>query len=244
MNNLKNTWRLLIAIPTFTLLSGIAMAQDSVYHVSRSMATIPVDGKWDKPQWNEVAEVALTNYMGEVPPFKPVTHAKMQYDADNLYLIFRVQDRYVSSLVREPNGPVSRDACVEFFFSPDVQHPLHYFNLEINAGGTVLMRYNGAERKPFTDEDIAAFEVAHSLPKVVDPPINDPVTWTIECRIPLRVLEKYGTVTPPGAGIAWRANFYKTASKSTNPHYITWSPVQNDVPNFHLPAYFGQLIFK
>lgn len=244
MNKLKKKWRSLIAIPTLTLIAAIAVAQDSVYHVNRSATTIPIDGKWDKPQWKNVAEVALTNYMGEIPAFKPIPHAKMQYDAENLYLIFRVQDRYVSSLVQEVNGPVSRDACVEFFFSPDIRHPLHYFNLEINAGGTPLMRYNGEERKPFTAEDIAEFEIAHSLPSVVDPPITDSVTWTIECRIPLRILEKYGVVTPPQSGITWRANFYKTASKSTNPHYITWSPVRHEVPNFHLPAYFGKLIFN
>lgn len=221
----------------------VAMAQDSVYYVKKATGTIPINGIWDKDHWSDTKEVTLTNYMGEIPKFSPVTHAKMQYDRENLYLIFRVQDQYVSSLVQDYNGPVSRDACVEFFFSPDIQHPLHYFNLEINAGGTPLMRYNGEERKPFTNEDIATIEIAHSLPKVVDPPIDDPVTWTIECRIPLKVLKRYGVVTPPQAGVAWRANFYKIASSSSNPHYITWSPVQHEVPNFHLPAYFGHLFF-
>lgn len=242
MARLKNRWSIWFVGILFASVTR-AMAQDSVYHVKKAAEAISIDGIWDKEQWHDAKEVILTNYMGEIPEFRPVTHAKMQYDSENLYLIFRVQDRYVSSLVQNYNGPVSRDACVEFFFSPDILQPLYYFNLEINAGGTPLMRYNGEERKPFTDEDIATIEIAHSLPKVVDPPINDPVIWTIECRIPLKVLERYGTVTSPQAGVAWRANFYKTASRSSNPHYITWSPVRHDVPNFHLPAYFGHLSF-
>lgn len=243
MKMLRNSWKKALAVAGLTAILAPVMAQEAVYHVDRVTTGVPIDGKWDKPQWKDADEVILTHYMGEIPPFKPIARAKMLYDDANLYLIFHVQDRYVSSVVEDYNGPVSRDACVEFFFSPDTQKPMHYFNLEINAGGTPLMRYNGEERKPFTNEDIAAFEIAHSLPKVVDPPINDSVTWTIECRIPLRILEKYGVVTLPEAGVTWRANFYKTASRSTNPHYITWSLVQNEKPNFHLPVYFGQLVF-
>ena len=232
------------AVVSVATMATPAAAQQATYHVVRAANTPSVDGVWDKPEWAGVSEVELTHYMGDVPPFRPVVHAKMQYDDTDLYLIFRVHDRYVSSLVETNNGFVSSDACVEFFFAPDVQQPLNYINMEINAGGTPLIRYNGAERKRFTDEDIAAFDIAHSLPKVVDPPINDSVTWTIECRIPLAVIGKYGVVTPPGRGVAWRANFYKTASKSTNPHYITWSPMEYERPNFHLPAQFGRLVFN
>jgi hypothetical protein len=82
------------------------------------------------------------------------------------------------------------------------------------------------------------------LPKVVDPEIKDSITWTIEYRIPLSMLEKFSEVTRPKPGVVWKANFYKTASQSSNPHYITWSVVDNPVPNFHLPQFFGTLEFK
>lgn len=244
MKMLRNSWQMVLTVIVLAIMWRPAAAQEAVYYVNRTAVPIPVDGQWEKSQWAHANEVSLTHYMGEIPPFKPIAKAKMMYDAENLYFIFRVHDRYVSSLVKDYNGPVSGDACVEFFFSPDTQYPLRYFNLEINAGGTPLMRYNGETRKPFTDADMDELEIAHSLPAVIDPPINDSVTWTIECRIPLSALARYGVVTKPQPGVSWRANFYKTASKSTNPHYITWSPVQHEVPNFHLPAYFGQLVFN
>ncbi len=220
------------------------IAQTSVYRVAKSTERFPVDGKWDKRQWQQVDSVFINNYMGELPKFKPVAHAKLQYDEAYLYLIFRVHDCYVSSVVQHYNGPVSGDACVEFFFSPDISFPLRYFNLEINAGGTPLMRYNAdGQKTPFSTADLQAIEIAHSLPRVVDPAIAEPVTWTIECKIPLQVLEKYGGIALPRSGVEWRANFYKTASKSTNPHWITWVPVEHEVPNFHLPEFFGVLAF-
>lgn len=185
--------------------------------------------------------------MGDEPHFQPITEAKACYDTANVYVIFQVHDKYVKSTVTEINGHVSGDSCVEFFFSPDADHPERYFNLEVNAGGIPLMFF---VTTPWTEfvrlpaDAIKEIEIAHSLPAVVDPEISDEVTWTIEYRIPLKMLKRFTKVTAPDAGVAWRANFYKTGSKTSNPHYYTWSPVENAVPNFHLPAYFGRIVFK
>jgi hypothetical protein len=51
-------------------------------------------------------------------------------------------------------------------------------------------------------------------------------------------------VTVPGTDVNWRANFFKIAVKTSNPHNISWSAVKSDIPDFHLPAYFGNLIFR
>ena len=71
-----------------------------------------------------------------------------------------------------------------------------------------------------------------------------PTTWTLEYRIPIAMLEDYCNVTAPAPGVTWRANFFKCAGWTTQPHWLTWSPVpQNRKPNFHLPACFGTLEF-
>jgi hypothetical protein len=208
---------------------------------------IPVDGDWDKPVWEKVKPVTIENRMGAEPRFRPITEAKVLYDATNVYVIFRVHDKFVKSTVTSYNGHVSGDSCVEFFFSPNSAEPGHYFNLEVNAGGTPLIFFITNPRKSFTklpDELISKIEIAHSLPAVVDPEITEEVMWTIECRIPLEILKQFTDVTMPRPGVTWRANFYKTGSDTSNPHYYTWSPVSNPEPNFHLPAYFGTLIFN
>jgi hypothetical protein len=171
----------------------------------------------------------------------------MIYDADNVYVIFRVKDQFVKSIVTEYNGNVSGDSCVEFFFSPDSAEPLKYFNLEINAGGTPLIFYVTKALTEFVKlqaPDIKQIEIAHSLPSVVDPQIAEPVTWTIEYRIPLSMLKKFSNVTNPAPGVIWKANFYKTGSRTSNPNYITWNFVDNPRPNFHLPQFFGVLKFQ
>jgi len=208
---------------------------------------MPIDGLWDKPEWNNVPTLSIKNRMGDEPRFQPLTEAKVKYDAANLYVIFRVRDKFVKSVVTQYNGNVSGDSCVEFFFSPDVNEPLQYFNLEVNAGGTPLIFFIENPWSKYIrlpDEAIAQIEIAHSLPAVVDPEIKEDVTWTVEYRIPLEMLRKFSRITTPAKGVTWRANFYKTGSETSNPHYYTWAPVVNPVPNFHLPEYFGKITFN
>lgn len=222
-------------------------ASNKEYLVAKLKKPLKIDANWDKAQWKKIETIKIENYMGTVSAFKPTVEAKMMYDAENVYLIFRVQDKFVKSTVTNINGCVSCDSCVEFFFSPDKDEPLKYFNIEINAGGTPLLQYATQPRKKYLaleNDEIKQIEIAHSLPAVVDPEIAEPVTWTIEYRLPLSVLRKYSKVTNPAPGVIWKANFYKTGSRTSNPNYITWNFVDNPKPDFHLPQFFGVIKFQ
>ncbi len=223
------------------------MKDRTIYDISRSPNSLRINADWNKHQWQKIKPILVGNFMGSKPCFFPHVHSKMMYDNENLYIIFCVQDRYVRCITNEINGPVWEDACVEFFFSPDISFPERYFNLEVNCGGTPLMHYNiipNMKIIPLEVKDIKMVEIAHSMPRLIDPEITEPVTWTVEYRIPVRMLEKYSRVIYPEPGISWKANFYKIAENSSNPHYLTWSEVQNPTPDFHLPQYFGVINFK
>jgi hypothetical protein len=212
-----------------------------VYNVYRAEGPVSPSDKWNMSEWRKVRAIKIANHMGVLPPFVPTTEVKMLYDDANIYLLFKVEDRFVQVLATEINGPVWRDSAVEFFFAPNPAAPADYFNLEINAGGTPLLGHKGG--KPSV-VDIQRIEIAHTLPKVVSPEITEPITWTIYARIPLDMISKYVHVAKPSPGVSWRANFYKIADKESNRHFLSWSEVKNDKPNFHLPEFFGILNFK
>lgn len=223
------------------------MKNDYIHEVPKINAPIKVDAKWGKDPWKNIPALEIKNYMGDIPKFHPDTQAKICYTESDIFLIYRVKDKYVRCITNEINGPVWEDSAVEFFFAPDSEAPLKYFNLEINCGGTHLFFYNVVPRKDrvaISDEDQKKIEIAHSLPKLVDPEITEEITWTIECKIPLELLKKYSKITTPSKDVKWKANFYKIAVITSNPHYITWSVVENEKPDFHLPEFFGDLIFK
>src|SRR6267378_7319300 len=155
---MANTFGLIVFLLMVTAFSKNADKKGaSVYRVTRLKDSMKIDGNWDKPQWQKAIAVDLMNYMGELPKFRPSVQAKMMYDDSNVYVIFKVQDRYIRCVANEINGRVWEDSCVEFFFSPDTNLPEHYFNLETNCGGTPLMHYHVIPRKENADlvlEDI------------------------------------------------------------------------------------------
>jgi len=216
----------------------------SFYNIVRLNQPLQVDGNWDKPQWQNIKAIEIINFIRVKPKFRPSVKAKMMYDDENIYVIFRVQDRYVLSTTKDINGRVWEDSAVEFFFSPDTSLPENFFNLEVNCGGTPKLGYQSIPRIRPEVSDVRKIEIGHSLPQIVDPEITEPVTWTIECRIPLVMLEKYSNITRPKQSVKWRANFYKIAEKNSNPHYITWSIIDHPEPHFHMPRYFGTIEFQ
>lgn len=215
-----------------------------VYHAPRARHPLVMDARWDKPAWRKVRPARVEHFIRDVPAFHPRVEVKMMYDDANVYVIFNVHDRYVRCLTDELNGPVWHDAAVEFFFAPDSSRPRNYFNLEVNCGGTALLGYRTTSKNKPTVEDIRQITVAHTLPSIVDPEIKDPVTWTIEYSIPLAMLAKYSHLTRPAPGVVWRGNFCKIAENNTNPHHMTWAPITDPKPTFHMPQYFGKIVFQ
>jgi hypothetical protein len=216
------------------------------YKVHRLTEAMNIDGNWDKPQWRNIVPLEIRNYMGEKPEFQPKTQAKLLYDDDNIYVIFRVEDQYVRAVAEEYHGPVWKDSCVEFFFTPEQDISLGYLNLEVNCGGTALLHYQKLPKQDVVEVDVAdmeQIEIAHTLPKIINPEITEPVVWTLEYRLPLAIIRKYCRTTAPAPGVLWRANFYKCAEDNSHPHWLTWAVVDLPKPSFHQPEFFSTIEF-
>lgn len=221
-------------------------APPAIYCVSPAPADFVPDGVWEKPEWAGVPSARIDCYPWHKGGWTPCTEFKLQYSKDYLYVIFQVQDQFVRSVYTTFNGPVCRDACVEFFFQPAPERSPAYFNIETNCGGTILFNSQTARMEnvaPMSEQQAALLQIARSMPPVVDPEIPDPVVWTIEYRVPLALLEKCGAVTRPGPGVKWRANLYKCAENNSHPHWGSWALVGTPKPDFHQPDYFGTLSF-
>jgi len=218
------------------------------YRVNRLTGPMVIDGDWDKAAWKPVEPVELTRFMGKRPDHFPRTRAKVLYDDEALYVIFRVEDRYVRAVAAKHQDAVCLDSCVEFFFVPGPDASRGYFNLEMNCGGTILFNFQLVPRKdqvPLAPSDLANIQVAHKLPPIVQPEIAEPTTWTVEYRLPTDLVAKYcPSARKPAPGVTWRANFYKCGDNTSHPHWLTWSPVGRPHPDFHVPESFGTLEFK
>ena len=217
------------------------------YKVYRAADMISLETSgWDSGCWKDIVSLELTYYMGEKPLHIPKTQAKLMYDSNSLYVIFRVEDKYIRAVAQHQRN-VCHDSCVEFFFTPSEDIGTGYFNLEINCGGTMFFHHQLVPRGNSTviaEEDCRRIEIFHTLPELIKMEIQEPTVWTICYRMPFDILEKYSKVAKPRKGVTWRANFYKCADATSHPHWLTWSEVNRPKPDFHVPEYFGWIEFK
>ena len=63
--------------------------------------------------------------------------------------------------------------------------------------------------------------------------------WELTVKIPLNLMG----LDPENLPDKIRANFYKCADDTDSMHFVSWSPIETENPDFHRPDFFGELYF-
>ncbi len=217
----------------------------------RKAADVPApSADWSAPVWQTAETLRVTHFPWEDSGHRPDVQARVLYDDQALHVHFRVEDQYVRAVAERFQDSVCLDSCVEFFVSP-LPDSEAYFNFEVNCGGTMLLhrcpsaseRAAGRTTENVRDDEGATIQIAHSLPKIVEPEIAEKTTWTLEYRVPFALFSSYFDCPVPSQGDQWRANFYKCGDATSHPHWGSWAPVGTERPNFHQPTYFQPILF-
>jgi hypothetical protein len=103
-----------------------------LYRVKRVIGFLANSASWDTSPWQDIPAGLFGHYMGKRPEHFPKTEVKMAYDDTSVFVMFRVEDRYVRAIATRHQENVCGDSCVEFFFSPGPDVSCGYFNLEMN----------------------------------------------------------------------------------------------------------------
>jgi hypothetical protein len=171
-------------------------------------------------------------------PYKPDVHFSIAYDDAALYLQYTVKETTVQAAHGRTNEPVYQDSCVEFFISFD--EGATYYNFEFNCIGTVLAGYgrNKADRQSLSEDvldSISTQSIILRKGKVRMP------QWELTAILPLNVFPFHNPASLQRQQA--RANFYKCGDHLPEPHFLAWSNIESDSPDFHLPQFFGTLLF-
>ena len=178
------------------------------YTISRRSRAPDASDGWTGEYWAEVPILLVDHFHPESSDHRPVTEVRATHTQDAIGVFFRVRDRYIRCVHTEPNSSVCHDSCAEFFIQPP--GGAGYFNFEINCGGTMLLYYvEDPTRDSAQDEvkkhtavtpDLANLVTIHALlPKLIDPEIAEPVEWTLQYSIPVKLMEHYvGALGPLG----------------------------------------------
>lgn len=67
-------------------------------------------------------------------------------------------------------------------------------------------------------------------------------TWELALVIPATAFFRHHIDTLDGR--VMKGNFYKCGDMLQTPHYLSWSPIRLERPQFHCPQFFGTLRFE
>ncbi len=183
------------------------------------------------------SSIASLNWPGQFD-YAPLTTFTAAHSGRYIYIDFFVRCNYLRAENYEPLSPVSQDSCVEFFVSPTGDN--HYWNFEFNCIGTVNASHRSVRNNPtrLTRSEIESIRISPSCGTRPFREMEGMFSWNLLVAIPLDLIG----VEYKGLPIEMTANFNKCASATSAPHYLSWSPIVSDKPDFHRPECFGRIV--
>lgn len=169
-------------------------------------------------------------------PYKPSVRFHIGHNDTSLLVRYEVEEAHTKAVCTTANGPVWKDSCVELF----VKEPESdfYFNFETNCIGVGLSakRRSRTDCAHFTAEQAAPIVRRSSLP--AEPIDIKDGKWSLEVELPFAVLDIEGTPE------RLLANLYKCGDDTDPVHFVSWSPIGVEQPDFHRPEWFGELVLE
>ena len=187
-----------------------------------------------------IHKIASVNWP-ENYPYQPDVKFIIGHDGKEILLRFFVKEQSVLALTKEDNGKVWTDSCVEFFISFD---DTGYYNFEFNCIGKMLLGFRKEKNNcVYADQHILQkIERKSSLGNTPFSERKGEQEWELSVRIP--VFSFFRHLISSLSGLTAKANFYKCGDNLSIPHFLSWNPINNPTPNFHLEKDFGNIIFE
>lgn len=177
----------------------------------------------------------------ETYPYRPITLFNIARSNDSIFIKYSVRGSMLRAIYSNDLDPVNEDSCVEFFCKlPDSDN---YMNFEFNCIGTC----NASKRKSKTEsvvrytlDELAQIKRYPSIGRRAFNEMEGMFEWELTVKIPFTLMG----LDPNNLPEKIRGNFYKCADGTDSPHYVSWSPIKTEKPNFHCPEFFGELMFE
>lgn len=170
--------------------------------------------------------------------YQPDVAFAIAYGADCIAIQYEVKEQEIKAIYTQPNDPVYKDSCVEFFVSFDEKG---YYNFEFNCLGTCLAAF-GANRSERNFLPIDRIQKIKALSHLYRNGEEDKMMqWQLTLLLPFGIFIHHSGIDLKNKTA--RANFYKCGDELTQPHYLCWNNILSPQPNFHLPQFFGEIYF-
>lgn len=190
---------------------------------------------------NNVPEqsIACNNWQAEFP-YSPEVKFHMAHNGAELFIKFSVTEDCTMAKITEDNGEVWTDSCVEFFLSLDESG---YYNFEFTCIGKALLGFR-KERPAAVHATPEIMETIKRFPTLGTSNFDEKKGknhWELTVALPATALFRHSL--KKWSGVKATANVYKCGDNLSQPHFMSWQPVNTLKPDFHVPACFTTVEF-
>lgn len=157
---------------------------------------------------------------------------------EGLYVQICTEEHDPLARCTEHHEMVCKDSAVEVFLAfaekgKELTNNDMYLNFEVNANGAMYAKYGfGRQGRVFLSNEIYKETGVNS--------VIEKDHWTMSLLIPEKFLKEVCDYLPDGSGKEIYCNFYKISEDPAVEHYISFSPIDSEKPNFHLPVFFAK----
>ncbi len=167
------------------------------------------------------------------------------HNRDNIIVRYSLEEESIRAYyTQDDESRPFEDSCVEFFVPPDVERKI-YHNIESNCIGALQFKSGTADlptRLRHQGEVTKQIKRYTTLPQSAIQTQEGDFKWSLIMVIPAHLVGYDKGMSLSGQ--RGYANFYKCGDSLPHPHYLSWQPIEFERPNFHLPQFFGDIIFE
>ena len=173
--------------------------------------------------------------------YKPITYFNIGRSDKSIFIKYSVHGSMLRAIYSNDHDPVHEDSCVEFFCKPVGAEK--YTNFEFNCIGTCSAssrKGRNEEVVPFTPNEMQTIKRFPSMGRRAFNEMEGMFEWELTVEIPFKLIGIDSENLPEKI----LGNFYKCADGTDSMHFLSWSPIKTETPDFHRPEFFGELIFE
>lgn len=172
--------------------------------------------------------------------YMPITLFAVARTNTMLFIKFIVKGSMLKAVYSNDQEPVYEDSCVEFFCKLPADD--RYMNFEFNCIGTCLASTRKSRNEDVvmrTPDEMKRILRYSSIGKRAFCEMEGMFEWELTVGIPFDLLGINGELPEKLLG-----NFYKCADNTNSMHFVSWSPIKTEHPDFHRPDFFGELYLR
>lgn len=180
-------------------------------------------------QWHCMVRPAAFGYMGYLK-------------GKGLYIWMQCEESDPLRKCENHHDMVCKDSAMEAFFAfapkgEPITNDALYLNFEVNANGAMYAKY-GIKKNGRQFVSDAVYEASGVEAKMTEQ------NWQMSFVVPEDFLKEICGWSADGSGNDLYCNFYKISENAEIEHYGSFSKIDSETPNFHLPVCFAKAVLS